>query len=317
LQLELVDQPPFSLAGLAELLAAGFGEQQLQAHVRQPAADALLAPDRHPRRVDLALEGGGAFELLLARPRLHGRQAQRETLERDGEARVHEEAADRVHPEPAGSVPAAVHAVGDADRLRVLALQRELGRVLDDQDQAIGRGEAAVVVAVGINSGGRREVLGPASSADILPGDRAEPDGREGAHGGHPGSLHPGVDSAPLSTGPLGRRAGQGPSAVFWSPSRPEPRDQAPHRRGRHLSRRGGGHPPARRPLLLEQADEPAVQRARRMTLETTTAPPGDTTQVSLPVPDARPNRPRRASRPTNASRTTPGDTIRSVAVQH
>ena len=117
---------------------------------------------------DLALEGGGAFELLLARPRLHGRLAQRKTLERDGEARVHEEAADRVHPEPAGSVPAAVHAVGDADRLRVLALQRELGRVLDDQDQAIGRGEAAVVVAVGINSGGRREVLGPASSADIL-----------------------------------------------------------------------------------------------------------------------------------------------------
>jgi hypothetical protein len=55
--------------------------------------------------------------------------------------------------------------------------------------------------------------------------------------------------------------------------------------------------------LLLEQPDQPAVQRARRMTLETTTAPPGDTTQVSPPVPHARPNRPRRASRrPTPAA---------------
>jgi hypothetical protein len=69
--------------------------------------------------------------------------------------------------------------------------------------------------------------------------------------------------------------------------------------------------------LLLEQPDQPAVQRARRMTLETTTAPPGDTTQVSPPVPDARPNRPRRASRPTNASRTTPGDTIHLTAHGH
>ena len=31
----------------------------------------------------------------------------------------------------------------------------------------------AVIVAVGANSDGRREVLGPVSSADIPPGDRA------------------------------------------------------------------------------------------------------------------------------------------------
>src|SRR3954452_8719346 len=103
-----------------------------------------------------------------------------------------------------------------------------------------------------------------------------------------------------------------------FGPARaPERRDQAPHRRGRHLSRPGRGHPPARRPLLLEQPDQPAVPRARRTTLETTTAPPGDTTQVSPPGPDARPTRPRRASRPTKASRSTPGDTIHLTAHGH
>ena len=34
---------------------------------------------------------------------------------------------------------------------------------------------AAVIIAVGVNSDGRREVLGPVSSADIPPGDRASP----------------------------------------------------------------------------------------------------------------------------------------------
>ncbi len=38
----------------------------------------------------------------------------------------------------------------------------------------------AVIIAVGVNSDGRREVLGPVSSADIPPGDRAEPDGHRG-----------------------------------------------------------------------------------------------------------------------------------------
>ena len=41
----------------------------------------------------------------------------------------------------AGFVLAAVHAVGDADRLGALALEGELGRVLEHQDGAVGRGE--------------------------------------------------------------------------------------------------------------------------------------------------------------------------------
>ena len=43
---------------------------------------------------------------------------------------------------PAGFVLAAVDAIGDADRLGALALEGELGRVLEDQDRALGRGEA-------------------------------------------------------------------------------------------------------------------------------------------------------------------------------
>jgi len=41
----------------------------------------------------------------------------------------------------------------------------------------------AVIVAVGVNSDGRREVLGPVSFADVPPGDRAEPDGYRAIRG--------------------------------------------------------------------------------------------------------------------------------------
>jgi hypothetical protein len=43
----------------------------------------------------------------------------------------------------------------------------------------------AVIIAVGVNSDGRREVLGPVSSADIPPEDRAEPDGHRPFRGGN------------------------------------------------------------------------------------------------------------------------------------
>ena len=55
---------------------------------------------------------------------------------------MHEKATDRVHPEAAGFVLTAVHAAGDADRLGALALERELGGVLDHQNGAVRRGEA-------------------------------------------------------------------------------------------------------------------------------------------------------------------------------
>ena len=41
-------------------------------------------------------------------------------------------------------VLAAVHAAGDADRLGALALERELGGVLDDQNGAVRCGKAVV-----------------------------------------------------------------------------------------------------------------------------------------------------------------------------
>jgi transposase-like protein len=43
----------------------------------------------------------------------------------------------------------------------------------------------AVIVAVAVNSGGRREVLGPVSFADVPPGDRAEPDGHRAVRSGN------------------------------------------------------------------------------------------------------------------------------------
>ena len=52
--------------------------------------------------------------------------------------------ADRVHPEPAGFVLAAVHPAGEADRVRALALVGELCRVVQNQDDAVARGTAAV-----------------------------------------------------------------------------------------------------------------------------------------------------------------------------
>jgi Transposase, Mutator family len=42
----------------------------------------------------------------------------------------------------------------------------------------------AVIVAVAVNSDGRREVLGPVSCADIPPGDRAKPDGHRAVRSG-------------------------------------------------------------------------------------------------------------------------------------
>src|SRR4029450_10117721 len=113
-------------------------------------ADALLGLDGHARRIDLALERGGALE-LLPRPELHGREAQWQTFRRHRKGGVHEKATDRVHPEAAGFVLTAVHAAGDADRLGALALERELGGVLDHQNGAVRRGEA---VARGLEMAG-------------------------------------------------------------------------------------------------------------------------------------------------------------------
>ena len=62
-------------------------------------------------------------------------------------------------------VLAAVHAADDADRLGALALERELGGVLDHQDGAVRRGEA---VARGLEMAGQDLCL-----ADPLIGEEA------------------------------------------------------------------------------------------------------------------------------------------------
>src|SRR3712207_6554148 len=96
-------------------------------------ADALLPLDRHPGRVDLALERGGPPE-LRPRPDLRGGDAERHPLLGDGEARVQEQAAEGVVPPPAPGIAAAVDALGHADRGGGGPPEDELGRVLQQQD---------------------------------------------------------------------------------------------------------------------------------------------------------------------------------------
>jgi hypothetical protein len=63
----------------------------------------------------------------------------------------------------------------------------------------------------------------------------------------------------------------------------PQQRDQAPDRAHRHLPKRGGHRPPARRAILLEQNDEWPVQRSRYLSLESF-APLSDNLLISLPI---------------------------------
>ncbi|MCF6119329.1 hypothetical protein L2449_21020 [Mesorhizobium muleiense] len=67
----------------------GIAEQRDRlAHVLQPA-EALLLFDGHPRRTDLLFERGGPLE-LRPRPKLFGGKAQRQAIQRDSEARMHQ-----------------------------------------------------------------------------------------------------------------------------------------------------------------------------------------------------------------------------------
>src|SRR5712691_7538032 len=60
----------------------------------QPA-DAFLFLDGNSRRIDLFLERGGPFEFLPS-PEFDGRQPEWNTLDRNREARMHQDAANRV-----------------------------------------------------------------------------------------------------------------------------------------------------------------------------------------------------------------------------
>lgn len=103
--------------------------------VLQPA-EAFLVRNRHAGRLDLALERIRAFE-LLPRPEFHRRQPERQTVGGHRELTMHEQAAQRVHADLACLVPTAVHAAGDPDGFTPLALEGELGRILQDQHRAV------------------------------------------------------------------------------------------------------------------------------------------------------------------------------------
>ena len=102
--------------------------------VQQPL-DAFLLFDRNARRIDPALQGGGALELLAA-PELDGAQAQRQSLRRHGKARVHQDAAGGVLTQTTRLVATAIGEPLEADRFRLVALVRELSGVLENEQRA-------------------------------------------------------------------------------------------------------------------------------------------------------------------------------------
>jgi putative transposase len=117
--------------------------------VLEPAV-AFLRLDRHPGRVDVPLERPCSLE-LRARPELRRRQAERRAGERDGQARMHEHAAQREHVGLARPVAPGIDRLGEADLARPGTAVDELGRVLQDQDRPLARRNARR---------GRREVSG-------------------------------------------------------------------------------------------------------------------------------------------------------------
>lgn len=109
-------------------------EQRLRlAHIFQPA-DALLLLDGNPCRIDLLLERGGSLE-LRPRPELERRKAQRQAIQRDGQARMFQESAYRAHRTATILVLTAVEGMHDADLIGSLSLIGELCCVLQDQDE--------------------------------------------------------------------------------------------------------------------------------------------------------------------------------------
>src|SRR5271157_2017141 len=81
----------------------------------QPS-DAFLFLDGNSRRIDLFLKRGGPSEFLPG-PEFDGCQPERHTLDRNRQARMHQDAANRVRSQATRLVPSTVYALGDTDRL--------------------------------------------------------------------------------------------------------------------------------------------------------------------------------------------------------
>ncbi len=105
------------------------------AKVLQPA-EALFLLDRYAGRIDLALERIRALE-LLPRPELHRCKPERQAVTGHRERGMHEQATQRVHANLTCFVTPSVDGAGDPDGVMALALERELGRILEDQYRAV------------------------------------------------------------------------------------------------------------------------------------------------------------------------------------
>ena len=77
--------------------------------------DAFLFLDGNPGRIDLLFKRCRALE-FLASPELNGRQPQRHPVDCNREARMHQDAANRVRSEATRLILSTVYALGDADR---------------------------------------------------------------------------------------------------------------------------------------------------------------------------------------------------------
>ena len=104
------------------------------AQVVEPA-DALLLVDRHAGRVDLPLQRRRALE-LVPRPDFDCGEAERQPFGGDGETRMQQQAAEGVLAETTVLLLAPSGGLGEADLLGCRPRERELRRVLDDEDRA-------------------------------------------------------------------------------------------------------------------------------------------------------------------------------------
>lgn len=96
--------------------------------------DAFLFLDGNPGRIVLLFKRCRPLEFLPG-PELNGRQPQRHTLDCNCEARMHQDAANRVRSEATRLIPSTVYALGDADRFGIFALIAKLGCVVQHQQR--------------------------------------------------------------------------------------------------------------------------------------------------------------------------------------
>ena len=110
------------------------------AQIVEPA-HALLPFDRHPGRIDLALQRSGPLE-LVPRPELCRRQAERQPVRRDRQAGMHQEPADRMFLVATFLQLASGGYLREPHLVRSRALEGEFRGVLKDQDGSVRGSDA-------------------------------------------------------------------------------------------------------------------------------------------------------------------------------